>query len=344
MRGVVVHAPKDLRIQDVPEQALGPHEVRIRIAAGGICGSDLHYYNHGGSGAIRIREPMVLGHEIAGTVAEVGSAVERVALGARVAVNPSRACGQCNYCQQGLHNHCTDMRFLGSAMRFPHVQGGFREELVAHEIQAVPVADGVSMAEAAMAEPLAVCLHAINRAGPLAGRRVLVTGCGPIGALLVMSARFAGAKTVVATDVQAFPLTLARAAGAEAALDVAQNPEALAEYAAAEGPFDVHFEASGTASGLRGALPHLRPRAILVQVGLGGDVPIPVNMIVTREIEVRGTFRFDEEFDLAVELVNKGRLDVRPLLTATFPFTEAETAFQLAGDRSRAAKVQLSFA
>ena len=178
MRGLVVHAPKDLRVETLPDQALGPHDVRVRIAAGGICGSDLHYFSHGGIGLIRLREPMVLGHEVAGTVVETGGAVTAVAVGARVAVNPSRACGHCARCQEGLHNHCQEMRFLGSAMRFPHVQGGFRELLAVHETQAVPVAESVGMAEAAMAEPLAVCLHAVERAGPLNGRRVLVPGCG----------------------------------------------------------------------------------------------------------------------------------------------------------------------
>ncbi|MCW6510786.1 L-idonate 5-dehydrogenase [Lichenifustis flavocetrariae] len=343
MRGVVVHAPKDLRIEEVPQQSLGPTDVRVRIAAGGICGSDLHYFNHGGTGAIRIREPMVLGHEVSGTVAEIGSGVTRVAVGARVAVNPSRACGRCVRCQQGLHNHCFDMRFIGSAMRFPHIQGGFRENLVVHETQAVPVADQVGMGEAAMAEPLAVCLHAVERAGPLSGRRVLVTGCGPIGALVIMAARLAGAATVVATDVQDFALAAAVMAGADEAFNTAMAPDALDRFVAQAGPFDVLFEASGNALALRAAILHLHPRGIVVQLGLGGDIPLPINILVTREIDLRGTFRFDTEFDLAVALMNTGRINVRPLLSATLPFEDAEAAFGLAGDRSRAVKVQLSF-
>ncbi len=344
MRGVVIHAPKDLRIETVPDEPLGPTDVRVRIAAGGICGSDLHYFNHGGTGAIRLREPMVLGHEVAGVAVEVGAGVTRVAVGARVAVDPSRACGRCRLCGEGLHNHCTDMRFLGSAMRLPHVQGAFRETLVVDERQAVPVAEGVSLGEAAMAEPLAVCLHAVDRAGPLMGRRVLVTGCGPIGTLAVMAARHVGAAEIVATDVQPFPLSVARTAGADATLDVAAEPDALAELVARTGPFDVLLEASGSAPAMRAGLQALRPRGIAVQLGLGGDVPVPVNLLVTREIDLRGTFRFDAEFALAVELIGRGRIDVKPLLSATVPFAEALDAFALAGDRSRAVKVQLSFA
>jgi L-idonate 5-dehydrogenase len=343
MRGVVIHAPKDLRIEDVPHQDLGPRDVRVQIEIGGICGSDLHYFHHGGTGIIRIREPMVLGHEIAGTVAEVGGEVSRVVVGTRVAVNPSRACGQCRYCQAGLHNHCLDMLFMGSAMRLPHVQGGFRETLVVDEAQAVPTGDRLSMSEAAMAEPLAVCLHAVSRAGPLLGRRVLVTGCGPIGSLAIMAAKHAGARAVAATDVQAFTLDMAQRAGADTVVNTAEDPEGLAQLVSRAGRFDVLFEASGNAAAIRDGLDHLRPRGIVVQLGLGGDIPLPINTIVTREIEVRGTFRFDTEFELAVDLMSRGRLDVRPLLTATLPFGNAQDAFELASDRSRAVKVHLSF-
>jgi L-idonate 5-dehydrogenase len=150
----------------------------VRIEAGGICGSDLHYYLHGGFGTVRVREPMILGHEIAGTVAAIGGEVSRVAVGDRVAVNPSHPCGHCRYCRMGLQQHCTEMRFFGSAMRFPHVQGGFREQLVVGEDQAVKLPKHVPAALAAFAEPLAVCLHAVKRAGPLVGNRVR-SACSP---------------------------------------------------------------------------------------------------------------------------------------------------------------------
>ncbi len=182
----------------------------MRIEAGGICGSDLHYYFDGGFGTVRLKEPMILGHEIAGTVARVGAEVAGIKAGQRVAVNPSRPCGACRYCAEGKQQHCLNMLFYGSAMRFPHVQGGFREVLVCDEAQAVPVAAAMSAAQAAFAEPFAVCLHAVNRAGPLLGKRVLVTGAGPIGALTVIAARRAGALEIVATDVADAPLAAAR--------------------------------------------------------------------------------------------------------------------------------------
>jgi L-idonate 5-dehydrogenase len=343
MRGVVIHAPKDLRVEPVAAMAPGPGEVRVRIESGGICGSDLHYYHHGGFGAIRVKEPMTLGHEIAGSIEEIGGEVSGLSPGMRVAVDPSRPCHQCRYCREGLHRHCLDMRFLGSAMRFPHVQGGFQQSLTVSAEQAVPIGETMTMAEAAVAEPLSVCLHAARRAGELMGKRVLVTGCGPIGALCVLVARHSGAAEIVVTDVSPFPLAIATKLGATRAIDIASDKEGLAPYAKDKGSFDVMFEASGNQAALRGAFEALRPGAVIVQVGTGGDFTLPNSVLVAKELQLRGTFRFDAEFGLAVDLMSKGLIDVKPLLTATLPFEQAVEAFDLASDRSRAMKVQLAF-
>jgi L-idonate 5-dehydrogenase len=344
MRAVVIHAPKDLRVETVAAAEPGPRQVSVRVEAGGICGSDLHYYHHGGFGSVRIREPMVLGHEAAGVVDAVGSEVERVRPGDRVAISPSLPCGRCRYCMQGKQVYCLDMRFLGSAMRFPHVQGAFRQELIAEESQCHPVAGHVTAGEAAMAEPLSVCLHAARRAGPLLGRRVLVTGSGPIGVLCAMVARRAGAAEIVVTDIADEPLAAARAAGADLAVNSAKDAEALAPYKRERGSFDVMFEASGNEKALVGALELLQPGAVVVQVGLGDAFTLPISTFVTKELELRGTFRFHEEFALAVDLISRRLLDVKPLLTATLPFEQALEAFALASDRRRAMKVQLAFA
>ena len=343
MRAIVAHAAKDLRVEEAADPALGPEDIRVRIAFGGICGSDLHYYNHGGFGAVRLREPMILGHEIAGVVEAVGAEARRVKVGDRVAVSPSVPCNHCRYCLEGLQNQCLDMRFYGSAMRFPHVQGAFRESLVCLEAQAHPVAEGVTLQEAAMAEPLAVALHATRRAGSLMGRRVLVSGSGPIGALVVSAARRAGAAEIVVTDIADGALGFAARIGADRAINVAKAPEALAAYAADKGHFDALFEASGAEAALRSGIEVVRPRGVIVQLGLGGDMTIPINLITAKEIELRGTFRFHEEFALALEFMSKGLIDVKPLITATAPLEKARDAFELAGDRSQSMKVQIAF-
>ena len=343
MRALVIHAEKDLRIETAVTGALGDGDVEVRIETGGICGSDLHYYQHGGFGVIRIKEPMILGHEVAGKVVRVGSAVKHLTAGQRVAVSPSRPCRQCRYCQAGQQQHCLDMRFYGSAMRFPHVQGAFREVLIADAGQCHAVAPTLSAAEAAMAEPLAVCLHAGRQAGSLLGRRVLITGSGPIGVLCMMVARLAGAAEIVMTDVADAPLAIADKLGADRTINVANDADALKPYAADKGSFDVLFEASGNAKALVQAFDVMRPRSVIVQVGLGGDALVPLNTIVAKEFELRGTFRFHEEYALAVELMGKCLIDVKPLVTATLPMERAVEAFELAGDRSRSMKVQLAF-
>ncbi|MCJ9670738.1 MULTISPECIES: L-idonate 5-dehydrogenase [unclassified Neorhizobium] len=343
MKAVVIHAAKDLRIEEREVEALGPGQVEVAIEAGGICGSDLHYYNHGGFGTVRVREPMILGHEVAGTIKALGAGVSGLAVGDRVAVSPSRPCNACGYCLKGQQNHCLNMRFYGSAMPMPHIQGAFRERLVAEQWQCHKVADGVSIHEAAMAEPFAVTLHAIVRAGGLADKRVLVTGCGPIGALAIIAARAHGAREIIATDVMNPVLETALQVGADRVINVARDPELLSAYAANKGYFDVQFEASGNQSALRAGLEVLKPRGILVQLGLGGDVSIPQNMVVAKEIEMKGTFRFHEEFGLAVDLISKRRVDLKPLLTGTYPLEDAVKAFEAAGDRTRSMKVQLAF-
>jgi len=302
MKAIVIHAAKDLRIEGREVEALGPGQVEVAVDAGGICGSDLHYYNHGGFGTVRIREPMILGHEVAGTVKALGSGVSHLEVGDRVAISPSRPCNECDYCLEGKQNHCFKLRFYGSAMPMPHIQGAFRQRLIAEAWQCHAVDDGIPIDEAAMAEPFAVALHAVKRAGALANKRVLVTGCGPIGALAIIAARAHGAREIVATDVMDEVLKKALQVGADRVINSAENPERLSDYASNKGYFDVQFEASGNQHAVRSGLEALRPQSTLVQLGLGGDISFPQNIVVTKEIELKGTFRFHEEFGLELIL------------------------------------------
>jgi L-idonate 5-dehydrogenase len=342
-RAVVLHAAKDLRVEVLALVELQEGQVRVAMEVGGICGSDLHYYQDGGFGVIRLKQPMVLGHEVAGRVAALGAGVTSVAVGDRVAVSPSRPCRTCKYCQLGQQQHCLDMRFYGSAMRFPHVQGAFAQQLVADADQCHKLSPGLTAAEGAMAEPLAVCLHAGRRAGPLLGRRVLITGAGPIGVLASLVARRAGASEIIITDVADTPLLLAKKLGCDQTINVVKQPDGLQAFAKDKGTFDVMFEASGNERALVGAFDALRPGAIIVQLGIGGTFTLPINTIVAKEFELRGTFRFHEEFALAVQLMGAGLIDVKPLVTATLPFTRAVEAFELAADKTKSVKVQMTF-
>ncbi|HMQ92870.1 MAG TPA: L-idonate 5-dehydrogenase [Amaricoccus sp.] len=336
MYSIVAHGPRDLRLDEgATPEAPGPGEVAVALRIGGICGSDLHYFNHGGFGTVRLREPMVLGHEVAGTIAALGEGVSGLALGQTVAVNPSRPCGACANCRRGRANLCTDMRFNGSAMRFPHVQGLFRESVVVPAAQAVPVEASPDLA--ALCEPFAVCLHAAARAGSLLGARVLVSGSGPIGCLTVLAARLAGAAEIVVTDIAEPPLAVARALGATATVDVAASPDGLDGRV-----FDAAFECSGNGQALLAALKVLRAGGRLVLVGLGGEVTLPIAGLVPSETEIVGSFRFDGEFAMAADLISRGRVDPSPLITHTLPMRRAEEAFVLASDRAAAMKVQIA--
>lgn len=343
MRSLVIHAAKDLRIEASTAEAPRPGQVLVRIERGGICGSDLHYYQHGGFGTVRIKQPMVLGHEVSGRIAALGEGVTTLQLGDLVAVSPSRPCGHCRYCQEGKQNHCLNMRFYGSAMPFPHIQGAFREELVADASQCV-VANGLSAGEAAIAEPLAVCLHGVRQAGEVLGKKVLITGSGPIGVLCVLAARRAGASEIVITDITDQTLEHAKRAGADRTINTATDTEAMTAYGADKGYFDIHLECSGAPVALASGIAVVRPKGVIVQVGMGGDMTLPVQSITAKELSLKGSFRFHEEFETAVRLMQGGLIDVKPLITHTMKLADAVAAFELASDRKQAMKVQLDMA
>jgi L-idonate 5-dehydrogenase len=349
MRALVIHAPHDLRVETLApdglasdDAALSPHDVRVRMAAGGICGSDLHYYHHGGFGVVRLKEPMTLGHEASGYVEAVGAAVTGVKKGDLVAVNPSSPCGACSSCESGQQQHCENMLFNGSAMRFPHVQGLFRDTITVPQKRVFRIDAGVSAGEASLCEPFSVTLHAAHQAGDLRGKTVLVSGCGPIGILAIVSARLAGATRIIATDITAHSLAVAAKFGCDDCIDMSKGADGLTPYTEKRGQIDIVFECSGNPHAMRAAIATLKPRGRMVLVGLGGDAEVPMNMIVAKELEIVGTFRFNEEFARAAELISTRKVDLRPMLSATFPMTSATEAFALASDRTRATKVVIA--
>ncbi|CAM3926171.1 L-idonate 5-dehydrogenase [Paracoccus yeei] len=342
-----LYGARDLRVEEQEVGRPGPGEVLLAMAAGGICGSDLHYYQDGGFGPVRVREPIISGHEASGHVVEAGAGVD-LAPGTLVAISPSQPCGNCDYCQKGLPIHCLDMHFIGSAMRLPHEQGMFRDLFVvpARQVHAFP--EGVSAAEAACAEPLAVCLHAVAQATELrpdlSALRVMVTGAGPIGLLVLAALRHAGARDVIVTDLTDAALERARAMGAGTTINVARDAAALEPLQDGKGQVDLIFDCSAAGPALRTAFAAIRPRGLIVQVGVTGDVTIPLNALVGKEITWRGSQRFHQEFAEAVRLIGSRAIDVRPIISHSLPLDRAREAFDLAGDRSIACKVQLTFA
>jgi L-idonate 5-dehydrogenase len=333
-----IHAKEDLRIESADLPEVGPGQVLIRLGAGGICGSDLHYYFEGRNGSFVIREPLIPGHEASGIVAKVGPGVTRVKAGDNIAVSPSHACGQCDYCREGREQLCRNMRFLGSASLYPHVQGMFCEYFVMGERQCYPVAADVSLGEIAFAEPLAVALHAVNRGPDLLGKSVLITGAGTIGCLTVIAARLAGARRVAVSDILDRPLATARQVGADRTIRADRERDALAAP-----QYDVAYEVSGSFAALKACVAAAKRGGTIVQVGTIPHEPMPfvVNEIMAKELDLKGAFRWGIEFDWAVDYLSSRRVDVKPLLSGQFPLQDAVKAFELAKDKAKSTKVQV---
>lgn len=345
-KAATIFAAKDLRLVDRPMPPLAPSMVRVAFGAGGICGSDMHYYAHGRVGDFAVKEPLVLGHEISGTIAELGADAARAAphlkVGQRIAVNPSRWCGTCGNCKAGRLNLCDNIFFMGSASKSPHMQGGFATAFDCIPAQCVVVPAHVSLEAAALAEPLAVCLHAVSRAGDIAGRRALVLGAGPIGLLVMLAAKRAGVTDIAVADIAAPPLDYARRLGATTTLHLTADADALAGHAKAA-PIDLVFECSGSPAGLASAVATVKRGGAIVQVGSSppGLIQFPANAVMAKELTVFGSFRFGNEFATAVDLISSGAIDVAALISARRQLGEAAGAVQLALDRSQSMKVML---
>lgn len=333
-----IHAKEDLRIESVATPTPGPGEVLLRLGAGGICGSDLHYYFEGRNGSFIVREPLIPGHEASAVVEAVGPGVTRVKKGDKVAVSPSHACGRCEGCREGREQLCSNMRFLGSASLYPHVQGMFQELFVMGERQCYPVGGDITLGELAFAEPLAVGLHAVHRGGDLLGKSVLVTGAGTIGCVTVMAARLAGARRITVSDVLDRPLEQAAKVGADVTLRADRDGAKLATP-----QFDVCYEVSGNFNALKTCVAAVKRGGAVVQVGTLPHEPLPfvVNEVMTKEIDLRGAFRWGIEFDWAVDYLSTRRVDVRPLLSGQYPLQDAVAAFAAAADKNRSTKVQV---
>jgi L-idonate 5-dehydrogenase len=342
MKAFLFHGAKDLRAVDLPVPVAGPGEVVVAMRRAGICGSDMHYYSHGQIGSFVPKRPFVLGHEFAGEIVAVGLGVEASRIGERVTVDPSIPCGICAYCRGGRYNLCLDMRFYGSASCDPHLDGGFEEFIKTPAANCLAVPDSMTWGEAAMIEPLSVAVHAVRRAGNIAGQTVLVTGGGTIGQLTALVARAFGAAKVAVSDIAPGPRQVALERGADAALDALSEGFAAEADVLVPNGFDIVIEAAGSAQALTQALTVVRRGGTIIQVGtLPAAVTLPLNTIMARELNLIGSFRFANVFAMSIDLVASGRIDVKPLITAVYPLAEFQAAMDKALAKSGSIKVQV---
>jgi L-idonate 5-dehydrogenase len=343
MKAAVLHGARDIRIEPYQQPELHPGMVLLRSRRVGICGTDLHYYEHGYNATFVPDRPFILGHELTGEVVAVASDLQGVKPGQRVAVNPARSCGFCDYCKGGQINLCRKTIMLGSASTTPPTDGALAEFLTVRADQCHLLPEDMDDGAGAMMEPLSVALHAVKRAGTVSGKRVLVTGAGTIGLLVAMTARAFGAVPVAVSDL----VSERRAKAMELGVDVALDPTARDLHdqvrELTDLGFDVVFEASGAPPALRAAFDLVRPGGTIVQIGTVGtaDIPIPVNQLMVREINFRGSMRYGDTFDEAIRLVAAGRIKVQPFINHVFALDDSVKALQFAADRSLALKVQI---
>ncbi|MDF2506456.1 MAG: L-idonate 5-dehydrogenase [Microbacterium sp.] len=333
MKALAIHGKEDIRWEDREAPTPGDGEVRLRVSYVGICGSDLHYYFHGANGEYTIREPLTPGHELSGVVDLDPSG--RLAPGTPVTVHPARYGAEV----PGLEAH-PHLRpggdYFGSAAANPHRQGGASELLIVedHMVRVLPAS--LPLERAALAEPLAVAIHAVNLAGDITGKRVLVIGAGPIGLLVVAAALQAGAAVAGASDVREEPLDRAKTLGATEVSLVGRDTIESESY-------DVVFECSGVGVALTQAVRAARRTGTIVQVGMLPNAEIGVNLapMLAKELTIRGAFRFSTEIDDAVVLLAESdALD--SVISHVLPASDAVQAFELARDSSASAKVLLA--
>ena len=343
MTAFVLHGAKDIRKEVVHRPAPGPGEVLVAVRAAGICGSDLHYFAHGKCGNFVPTRPFILGHEFAGEIVAHGEGVQSPAIGTRVAVDPSRACGRCQQCRQGRYNLCPKMVYCGSASVTPPCNGCYAEYITAPAQNCWPLPDGFEYAWGALLEPMSVAMHAVQRSGGVGGKSVLITGGGTIGQMILLVAVAFGASKVIVSDIKPFSRDFAEKHGAAGTLD--PTSKTLTDDAAklSPGGFEVVFEAAGVAAALDQAIRLSAPGATVVQVGtLPDGTAIPANALLSRELQYVGSWRFANVFERVIEMVVSGRIDPRPLITKIHPFDNLPDAIVEAGSGENVLKMQIA--
>lgn len=329
MRAAVLTEPGEFELRDRVRPEPGSDDILVAVRDVGICGSDVHYYQHGRIGDYVVESPLVLGHESAGEVVEVGGAVTGVTPGDRVALEPGVPCRRCDHCKRGAYHLCESVEFMATP---PH-DGAFAEYVAWPADYCHPLPEGVSTIEGALCEPLSVGIHATQRGGVGSGDTVLVAGAGPIGLLTAAAARAAGATDIVITDIVPDKLEFARQRGVDHAVNVAETDLAAAvdTYTGGAG-VDVVIECSGAEPSIRSTLDVVRRGGTVVLVGLAEEAEVPLNVldVIDNELDVHGSFRYHNTYQTAIDLLADGVIGVEGIVDFESPLSDVGDAFERA--------------
>lgn len=336
MRAVRIHAKQDMRTEQVPSLNPAADEVRLRVGYVGICGSDLHYYADGAAGIFTIREPLIPGHEVSGVIDldPTGTYEE----GTPVTVHPATWGTPQPDLTDDQRHLWPGGGYLGSASTWPHTHGGLAEQLIVRRDQVRPLPPSLPVKRAALAEPLAVGLHGLAVGGDIRAKRVLVSGSGPIGLLTAAAAAAGGVAEVVCADLLAGPLQRARALGEASPVPIGTVQIGVEDLP--DSHFDITLECAGVPQALHGLLLATRPAGIVVQVGNLPNETRPVNLapLVSKEIQLRGTFRFNTEMDAAITLLDQNP-QIEQVITHVLPIEDVDEAFAIAANPDISGKV-----
>ena len=331
MKAAKLFAPGDIRIVEMEKPSPGAGEVLVQVKEVGICASDVHYFRDGRIGDAIVTEPLILGHEFAGIIAEIGAGVTNVKAGDRVAVEPAIPCNECYLCAEGAFNLCRNIKFCGT----PPYDGALREFLSWPAELVVPVPDSVSLGEAAMLEPLAIGVYAVDLAEPIQGRSIGVLGVGAVGLSILEAAKIAGCGPAIATDLIPGRLEIAEKVGADKTLIADENVVQAVKDITDDKGLDIVFEAAGENEAVMQATEMVRPGGLVVVGGIPREdfMTVTASTVRRKGLTMKLLRRSNETLRRSIELMKSGKVDVASFISHRFPLEKVAEAFELARDR-----------
>nr|WP_078382819.1 NAD(P)-dependent alcohol dehydrogenase [Sutcliffiella halmapala] len=329
MKAAVLTSSKKIEIQEVLRPEPKDDEVLIRVKAVGLCGSDIHYYEHGKIGNFVVEKPIILGHELSGEIVKLGIEVKKLIVGQRVSIEPGKTCKTCRNCLDGRYNLCSQVEFLAT----PPYDGAFCEYITIRADLVFPIPDTMSYETAALIEPFSVGLHTVQRGNLSTGETVVIFGMGPIGLMTVTAARLKGAANIIVVDLQQNRLDVALELGATHAIHVIHDnlEERINEYTNGAG-VDLAIETAGSEVAVKGCISSVRRGGRVAIVGMSSKDEAFINLaqVIEKELDVMGIFRYHHTYPIAIKLLSSSENKIEKMITDKYSLAKTQDAFEKA--------------